>query len=138
MAAYAALYYAIEHRRASKGPWEVTFTESESGAPAILINQTALGITNIQVSFAGAEASLTNATVKLTFAQARKTPFDVPYGRCVFLDTVSLPGTVVLEMFGHQIQLMPRVLTIDGVERPWNSGETICLTNKQAPEKDGG
>jgi hypothetical protein len=50
----------------------------------------------------------------------------------VFLDTVFLPGTIVLVMFGHQIQLMPRVLTIDGVEHPWRAGENIKLTEQSA------
>jgi hypothetical protein len=135
LAAYAGLYYAIEHRRATKGPWQVTFTREQTDTPAILINQPAIGITNVQISFAGATHTLTNGSVKLVFNEARRTPFDVPLGKCVFLDTVFLPGTIVFEIAGHQIQLMPRVLTIDGAERPWNSGEAVSLTNKPAAAK---
>jgi hypothetical protein len=46
----------------------------------------------------------------------------VPFGKCVFLDTTFLPGTVVLDLFGHEVQLLPRVLTIDHVEHAWHSG----------------
>jgi hypothetical protein len=52
----------------------------------------------------------------------------VPFGQCVFQDAQTLPGTVVFELFGHEIQLLPRVLTIDRVEHPWHSGETITLS----------
>jgi hypothetical protein len=129
---YSITYTAIEHRRVSKGPWQVTFTHEESGAPAIFINQPAIGVTNVQVWFSGRSDAITNGPVTLTFNEARRTPFDVPFGKCVFLDTVFLPGTIVLVMFGHQIQLMPRVLTIDGVEHPWRAGENIKLTEQSA------
>jgi len=134
---YVVVYNAIERRRSSKGPWQVTFTEAHDGTPTILINQSSIGITNVQISFAESSNTLTNGSVTLNFSDARKTPFDVPFGKCVFLDTVFLPGTVVFEGFGHQIQLMPRVLTVDGVERPWNSGELISLTNTPTSVKRG-
>jgi hypothetical protein len=38
-----------------------------------------------------------------------------------------LPGTVTLELFGHEIELLPRVLIIDRKEHPWKSGTTISL-----------
>jgi hypothetical protein len=41
------------------------------------------------------------------------------------MDATSLPGTVAFELFGHEIQLLPRVLTIDNQERPWRSNEII-------------
>jgi hypothetical protein len=136
LAAYAVLYYLIEHRRVSAGPWQVTFTNAKTGVPAMIINQSALGITNVQIWFqadSGAQLHLQPVSagpITVTFNVARKTPFDVPYGKCVFLDTVFLPGTVVFESFGHQIQLMPRVLTIDGAERIWVSSESVFLTNQ--------
>ncbi len=50
-----------------------------------------------------------------------------------FMDTTSLPGTVVLKLFGHEIQLMPRVLTVDKKERPWRSEETLALPGTNRP-----
>ena len=130
LVAYAILYNVIEHRRAAKGPWQVTFDQEQNGAPTILVNQPTIGITNVQLSFVGATDILTNGPVTLSFSEARKTPFNVPFGKCVFLDTVFLPGTIVFEMAGYQVQLMPRVLTLDGVEHPWRSGEALKLTVK--------
>ena len=76
---------------------------------------------------------MTNVTQTLEFSQARAVPFDVPFGKCVFLDPLFLPGTVTFEMFGHEIQLLPRVLTIDKVEHPWRNGETIRLHEPLTP-----
>ena len=127
---YAVGFGWIEHRRAVKGPWVVTF-KSENGSPAISLNQGALGIRDVRLVFRDA-ATPTNPAQTIEFSQARLVPFDVPFGQCVFQDTTFLPGTVAFEMFGHQIQLMPRVLTIDGGERPWQSGETIELRKPSA------
>jgi hypothetical protein len=55
-------------------------------------------------------------------------PFDVPFGKCVFMDTTFLPGTLAFELFGHEIQLIPRVLTIDKQEQPWRSNVIIPVT----------
>ena len=122
---YVVVYGWIDHRRVFKGPWVVTFS-SESSAPAISVNQSTLGIRDVRLVFAGAPAT-SNVTQTVEFSQARPWPYAVPHGRCVFMDTTFLPGTIALEVFGHEIQLMPRVLTIDKVERPWRSGETIEL-----------
>ena len=132
---YVTFYTAIERRRNIKGPWEVTFASDISGVPSIQINQTTLGITNVQIRFVGTTNSLGRGARKLNFAEARAVPFDVPagapFGQCVFLDTTFLPGTVVFDLFGHEIQVLPRVLTIDRAERAWRPGEIIELTNRQ-------
>jgi hypothetical protein len=114
---YTAAFWLIEHRRIKNGPWQVTFT-TETNAPAIVISQSTLGIRNVKLVFPGAP-SPTNAAVTITFDAARPVPFDLPGGRCVFLDAISLPGTLTLELHGHQIQLLPRTLTLDHKEVPW-------------------
>lgn len=129
---YVTFYNTIEHRRTRAGPWQVTFTHDTASARAIIINQPALGITNVQISFVGESNSLAETARTLQFGEARAVPFEVPFGKCVFLDTTFLPGTVALNLFGHEVQLLPRVLTIDHVERAWRSNETITLTNAQA------
>ena len=126
---YAISYTWIEHRRTRKGPWEVTFTNDNSGAPALVINQPALAITNLQITFPG-ETTRTNAS--LSFRQPQQVPWEVPYGKCVFMDTTFLPGTIVIDLFGHEIQLIPRALTIDQKEMPWESGKTIAVAPTNA------
>jgi hypothetical protein len=129
--AYALSYGWVQHRRVVKGPWQVTFT-SQSGTPAIVVNQPALQIQDVRIVFAGKPAR-TSPDQMLEFSGTRPVPFEVPGGKCVFLDPLFLPGTVVLDLFGHEIQLMPRTLTIDKAERPWRQRETLTLTDPAAP-----
>lgn len=126
LALYAGAFYLIEHHRTRQGPWEVMFAGGAPGPPRIVINQPKLGIADVKIVFAGGRSTFPGPTA-MTFGEARPVPFGVPLGKCVFLDTTSLPGTVVLSLFGHEIQLLPRVLTINRQEHPWHSGETITL-----------
>ena len=132
---YAVVYSIIEHRRTRNGPWQITFTHDVSGTPAIVVNQPGLAITNLWIVFAGGKIPATNFSGTLTFTQPQAVPFVVPFGQCVFMDMTSLPGTIAFELFGHEIQLIPRVLTIDKKERAWESNTTIPLParNTTAP-----
>ncbi|SPE57000.1 conserved hypothetical protein [Verrucomicrobia bacterium] len=122
---YAVFYDAIEHRRVRNGPWQVTFTNSFSGPPAIIINQPALGIAGVQVIFPGKSLPPGESLATLDFRQPRPVPYNVPFGKCVFMDTTFLPGTVSFVLFGHEIELLPRVLVIDRQEHAWKSGSAI-------------
>ena len=132
---YAVFYQAIEYRRTRKGPWRVTFTRNAAGAPMILIDQPKLAITNVQLNFAGEPLPATNRPVILIFDQPRPVPYAVPFGDCVFMDTTFLPGTVTFHLFGHEIELLPRVLVLDREEHRWQSGASITLSppGKVAP-----
>jgi len=46
------------------------------------------------------------------------------------MDTTFLPGTVAFQLFGHEIELLPRVLIIDHEEHPWHS-KHATLTGAQ-------
>ena len=107
LAGYSVFYAAIEHRRTRQGPWRVTFARNAVGAPAIRIDQPRLGITNVEVGFAGAVPPATNLPFTLVFDQPKPVPYAVPFGKCVFMDTTFLPGTVTLQLFGHEIELLP-------------------------------
>ena len=128
LAGYIVFYEAIEYRRTRNGPWRVTFTRNAAGAPVILIDQPRLAITNAQVSFAGEALPATNRPVTLVFDQPRLVPYAVPFGNCIFMDTTFLPGTVTLQLFGHEIEMLPRVLVLDQKEHPWQSGASITLS----------
>ena len=128
---YAIFYQGIEYRRSRNGPWQVTFTNGPAGIPTIVINQPKLSISNVQISFPGETLASTNAAGTLIFNQPRQVPYDVPFGKCIFMDTTFLPGTVTFQLFGHEIELLPRVLMIDHEEHPWVSQSTLPL---QRPE----
>jgi hypothetical protein len=123
---YVIFYAGIEHRRTRNGPWQVTFTNDASGAPELIVNQPKLGITNVQITFAG-ETNLNSTNALLVLDTPQPVPYDIPFGKCVFMDTTFLPGTIVFELFGHEIQLIPRVLTFDKKEIPWRSQEIIAV-----------
>ena len=134
---YFTFFFGIENRRTRKGPWQVTFTNNVSGAPTLVLNQAALAISNLWITFPGGKWRGTNSPCTIAFAEPRPVPYDTPLGQCLFMDTTFLPGTVVFEIFGHEIQLLPRVLTIDKKERPWQSNTTITLvpTNAQRAKR---
>ena len=123
---YLISYKSIEHRRNWKGPWQVTFTNSISGVPQVVINQPFISVTNVRLTLIGAAMPSAPATT-LLFDQPREVPYDVPFGKCIFMDTTFLPGTVTFRLFGHEIELLPRVLIIDHEEHGWVSGSEISL-----------
>lgn len=125
---YAAVFNWIEHRRRKNGPWQMTFTD-DAGVPAIVINQPALQLTNITLVFGGGPPQ-TNRPQTVAFEHGRPAPFALPFGQCVFVDAIFLPGTATCEIFHHEIQLLPRTLTIDRIEHPWRSGEKIFLPSR--------
>jgi hypothetical protein len=131
IALYAVTYGWIEHRRNRKGPWQVTFTKGAAG-PTMIINQPWLGLTNVSLVFQGDTSKATNSAApndvtRIEFRTPRKTPFDVPFGQCIFEDLTFLPGTVTFRVLGHEIELLPRVLVIDRQEQQWKSGALIRL-----------
>ena len=130
---YALFYYSIEHRRIRKGPWEVTFTNNAAGTPIMTVNQPKLAITNYQIIFPDQPLPSTNALGKLLFNQPQPVPYPVPFGKCIFMDTTFLPGTVTFQLFGHEIELLPRALIVDRQEHPWVADNPLTL--HPLPEK---
>ncbi len=132
---YAVFFYGIEHRRTVNGPWQVIFTNSTTGVPELIISQPKLNISNLKIDFPGDKLPLTNSSARLTFETPKEVPFPVPFGQCIFMDATFLPGTVTFYLFGHEIELIPRVLIINKKEYPWKWDTTISLsaTNRDAP-----
>lgn len=122
---YGLLWSGYEHLRTRRGPWEVTFDGTSDTSPRVSIAQPGLGIRGVELVFAGVtvEHSVTKDTV--VFDDPRRKP---PFGELIFHDLMFLPGTVTLRLFGHEVELLPRVLIIDRQEYPWESGKSIQLT----------
>jgi hypothetical protein len=132
---YAVFFYGIEYRRTVNGPWQVTFTNSEAGLPELIVSQPKLKVSNLKIEFADDKLPLTNSSGPMIFDTPKEVPFPVPFGQCIFMDTTFLPGTVTFNLFGHEIELLPRVLIINKKEYPWRSDTTISFsgTNRNAP-----
>ena len=134
---YMVCYEAVEHRRTRNGPWQVTFAAGSNDAPIVVIDQPKLAITNVQLRFAGETLRPTNASMTLVFGEPKPVPYEVPFGKCVFMDTTFLPGTVTFQLFGHEIELLPRVLVIDRREHRWQPGTDIDLPPAPATPVQG-
>jgi hypothetical protein len=134
---YAGFFSCDKYLREKNGPWEVTFMTDSSGIPGIVIQEPRLSIANVKIVFPGGRTAQTNLPIAVVFDNPIKT---VPFGKFIFHDLMYLPGTVTLELFGHEIELLPRVLIIDRKERPWKSDTTISLSafkdNPPPPGRD--
>lgn len=128
VAIYVAGFAFDQHLRSRRGPWQVTFTTEPSGDAAIIINQPRLNISNLKIVFAGERMTGPTATVAFDVPQR-----PVPVGKVKFEDLTYLPGTVTLEAYGHEIELLPRTLYINRKPHPWQSNETIKLTSADKP-----
>lgn len=119
---YILLFACDMRLRTARGGWEVTFFEDTNGTPALRIDQPHLNISNVTVRFLNEDLGTNGAQLPVTirFDNPRE---DVPFGELAFDDLTYLPGTVVLHCFGHEVQMIPRVLYLNRVEHPWKSGQ---------------
>lgn len=115
---YVVAFYGIEWWRERLGPWEVTFTSNTNHPPALIIHQARLGIEKVEILFEGESAPPTN--VCLRFDQPVRV---VPWGNVVHQDPIKFPGVVTLHLFGHEVEMMPRVLSLNRRAIPW-TGQT--------------
>jgi hypothetical protein len=125
VALYAAGFAWIEHRRTFKGPWEVTFQSDGGGHPSIVIRQPVLGIAQT-LAFPGEKAA-PNLDVVERFAEATT---NAPFGRIIFQDPTFLPGTLTLELFGHQVEALPRALIIDKKDCAWTPNGRVDVAKQ--------
>jgi hypothetical protein len=132
VAGYAVFFAGDQYIRTRKGPWEVQF-RTTNNEPRIIISQSVLGISNVVIAFSGESVSNSEpATVR--FDRPLK---PIPFGKKKFEDLTYLPGSVAFDFFGHEVELLPRTLYINKVERGWNSWTEIRLqpSEKLPPEK---
>ena len=113
---YFVTFAWIENRRTANGPWQITFRADAAGMPALAISQPKLNISET-VRFAHAKAA-PNLSQTIIFGQDAP---ELPFGEMLYHDPTFLPGTVTMRLFGHEVQLLPRVLIVDGKEYPWHS-----------------
>jgi hypothetical protein len=126
---YLMAFYGIERARQIKGPWHVTFKSDERGQPSITVSQPQMKVADLQLLFQGEKIQQTNLSETIIFDSPKT---NIPFGKIIFFDTTFLPGTITFDLFGHEIELLPRVLGVNRKEVPWKSDTTIQLSE---PEK---
>jgi hypothetical protein len=131
LAIYIIAYAGDAWLRHRKGAWEVSFEHATNGEPSLVVTQKALGISNVRITFAG-EVTTNSGTV--IFDRPQK---PIPYGAIQFEDLTFLPGSVVLHLFSHEIELLPRTLYLNKTEHPWVNGTNYVLRpgEKLSPER---
>jgi hypothetical protein len=125
---YAAAYWAIEHRRTRNGPWQLTFSMGERGEPIVQADQPQLGVRGMQLVFERHPTTTDVQRQRIVVQQPQPTPFDLPFGRCIYLDLTFLPGVVTCDFFGHEVEFMPRTLVVDKHEIPWKPNQTVRIS----------
>ncbi len=124
---YILAFSFIQNRRTIKGPWHVMFSTDSEGTPNLLIQQTNFGIAK-KIIFS--EQKLEQKSLAQSFVFDDPTKTNAPFGQIIFQDLTFLPGTVTFNFFGHEVELLPRVLTIDKQEHRWKNGEVISVTGE--------
>ena len=108
----------------------MTFQAESNGIPVLVVSQPALGIKAWKLRFPDEKVPADfTAYHDLLFNEPMK---KLPLGTWVFDDLMYLPGTVVINLFDHGIQLLPKAATIDGKQMAWQPELTLDLrsTNK--------
>ncbi len=133
LGAYVVTYLLIERSRPGKGPWSVTYSTDAAGRPSVTASHEKLNLRKIEFRFEEERLPQTNLLSTVLFDRPVT---NTPFGSVIFIDTTFLPGTVVLDLFGHEIQLLRRVLSVNKREVPWQPEMRIDLkqTDKLAIE----
>jgi hypothetical protein len=108
----------------------VTFQTDDLLRPTLVIKQEALGIESFWLSF-DTNLNTALAPTNFVFDAPQPTPYSVPFGECLFMDTLFLPGAVAFQIHGHEVQLMPRALLIDKREFPWEQRASFIISEAQ-------
>lgn len=124
---YALLYGCDRHLRLRRGAWEFTFASSAQGEPTLTIDQPYFGISKVRILFKGETYEGTTQRIRID-----KPGIKLPFGKPVFYDTTYLPGSITMDLYGHEVEVLPRTLIINFKETPWKSGEIISLTPQEA------
>jgi hypothetical protein len=135
LALYATAYWLIESRRTRHTPWEVNYLVNASGQATLAIRQQSLGLGPVRIRFASASPMAPGTETNLVFSEPRPVPYDLPFGRCVFADLTFLPGTVVLNLNGTDIQMLPRALTIATNEFAWSTTHVVEIRPDGTPHR---
>jgi hypothetical protein len=118
LALYVIGFWGAQYLRERKGAWVVEFATDPSGRPSLAVFQESLGVRGVRLVFPDARIEPMPAVQRVVFDAPDKASA-LPFGAVTFLDTTFLPGTVTLGLFGHEVELLPRVLIIDKQEHVW-------------------
>ena len=122
---YLAVFNGIEWLRHRKGPWRAAF--ETNAHPVVRITQPYLKASAV-LEFPDEKATNTGT---VAFDKPKK---QLPYGKLLYEDLTFLPGVVTFDLFGHEIECLPRVMIVNKQEIRWDQAGHLQLwaTNKPA------
>lgn len=131
---YLIAYYGIEHLRRHKGPWKLEFRTDPAGLPSLIIQQPSLGIQRVELICTGEQHTNLNWSQSISLDRPM---VPLPFGRRLAEDLTFQPGTLAIDLFGHEIEFAPRVLVINRREVGWQTNQVIRLNpaEKLPPEE---
>lgn len=112
-----------EYLRQRRGPWEITFASPNPQTTSITIAQPHLHVGPVTLNFTNATEILPSATT-VRFDTPRTT---IPLGQVKYDDLTYLPGVVTLDLLGHEIEMLPRLLYIDRQPFQWTDISELSL-----------
>lgn len=127
---YLMIFLGVEHWRNRQGPWILTFTIEATGVPVLRVQHSLIVPSGVEIRFADEHPSgLTNGSVTLS------RPLQVlPWGERISEDLMAFPGVETLNLFGHEVELAPRVLVVNRHEIPWGSQAVVIpKTSEKLP-----
>ena len=127
-ALYFGVFHGLEFLRHRKGAWVIDFQTASDGSPALKVSQTALGLSNFTLVLRG--EPMTNQPGQVWFDRVRR---PVPFGRVIYEDLTFLPGVITFDLYGHEIELLPRMLVANKQQIPWHSGDSVDLWPSNKP-----
>ena len=122
---YFITYNWLSKKQTARGPWHVAFTNDTAGVPELVIAQPSLGILNVHVRFISESLSATQHAGVVEFAKPKTA---TPFGQVIYDDLMFMPGTVTLDCFGHEVEMLPRTLSLDRKPVAWTNNSTNDLT----------
>jgi hypothetical protein len=128
VALYVGGFWFDQHLRNRRGPWDVTFGFTPESAPMLVIQQEHLGVRDVRIIFLDEKTNSPTARV-----QFDRPGVVVPWGQIKHQDLTYLPGVITLNLFGHEIEMLPRTLYVNRRSIPWQSQTNILLRELDLP-----
>jgi hypothetical protein len=120
---YASGFALNSYLQQRRGPWEITFSANSQGEALMVIRQPALGIDGTRIIFSGKKPATTEP-IRVCFETPRTS---IPFGEVIYDDLTYLPGVVTLQVFGHEMELLPRTLYINRKPLSWPEATQVIL-----------
>lgn len=125
IAIYLIAWNGLEFMRARHGPWSFEFSRRSPDELALTVNQSSLGIEGFEIVVDGVDGIE-------EFEGSETVVFDgvassLPVGSVRYHDLMILPGVITIELYGNEIEFLPRTLYVNREEVAWTQEKPVRL-----------